>query len=69
MINVAKCPKCEAIIRSVSIEAVDVKQGMQSKFHGVSYSCPSCRTVLSVSIDPIAIKTDIVKELKKALAK
>jgi hypothetical protein len=33
----------------------------------VSFCCPHCRAILSVSIDPIAIKTDIVKELLKKL--
>jgi len=40
--------------------------------HGLSYYCQSCNAVLSVTIDPVALKTDIVdeivRELKKAIA-
>ncbi len=65
--NVGKCPKCEATLSSVNIEHVDVSQNFQSRWHGVSYTCPHCRTILSVSIDPISLKADIVKEVAAAL--
>lgn len=65
MINAGKCPKCEATITYVRIEGVDVKDSGRSAWKGITYCCPSCSTVLSVSIDPIAIKSDIVAELKK----
>jgi len=65
MINGGKCPKCDKVVSAVRIENVDVREGFQSKWHGVSYCCTNCSAVLSVGIDPIAIKTDIVNELKK----
>lgn len=65
MINTGKCPKCETTITSVRIEDVDVKVGFQSRWKGVSFCCPSCSVVLSVAIDPIAIKTDIINALKR----
>ncbi|GAB2181476.1 hypothetical protein DLREEDagrD3_16990 [Denitratisoma sp. agr-D3] len=67
MISQGKCPKCEKIISSVTIEDVDVVVGMQSKWRGISYLCPYCKTVLSVGIDPIALKTETVNGLLKAL--
>jgi len=54
------CPKCEKPITRVSLEKVDVTQGSQAKWLGVSYSCPWCMTILSVGIDPIALKTDTI---------
>jgi hypothetical protein len=69
MMNTGKCPKCEKLLTSVKIEPIDVQQGFQTAWHGVSLSCPWCRAILSVSIDPIAIKTDIVNEVVKALRK
>ncbi len=67
MIRSGKCPKCDKILTSVKIENVDVKLGMSNAWHGVSYSCPYCRAILSASIDPVALKTDIVKEVVKAV--
>lgn len=64
-----KCPSCGQSISSVRIESVDVKQGMKPLWAGVSYVCPNvaCQVVLGVSIDPVAIKTDIVNEVLQGL--
>ena len=64
MINSGKCPKCEKVLTSVKIEKIDVALNLQSKWLGVSYVCPHCSTILSVGIDPIALKTDLVNELR-----
>lgn len=66
-----KCPKCTQLIRSVVIEYVDVVEGLMPKWKGVSYLCPNpaCRVVLGVSIDPIAIKTDIVDNIIERLGR
>lgn len=61
-----QCPKCEKQVTRVKCEGitVDVSGG---GWKGISYSCPWCHAILSVAIDPIAIKADIVKDLLKAL--
>ena len=64
MMNSGKCPKCEKVLNSVKIEKIDVSLNLQPKWLGVSYVCPNCSTILSVGIDPIALKTDLVKELR-----
>ena len=60
MINTGKCPKCEKVVTSVRIEDVNVAVGFQPKWQGIAYCCPSCNTMLSVQIDPVALKTDII---------
>lgn len=67
MINNGKCPKCETVITSVRIEDVDVKVGWESAWKGISYCCPHCNTIISVQIDPVALKTDTVNEIIKKL--
>lgn len=62
-----KCPKCDALINHVNLEYIDVNVANLSKWKGVSYRCPFCICILGVSIDPIAIKTDIVDEILKKL--
>jgi hypothetical protein len=38
-------------------------------WNAVSYQCPHCHTVLSVEIDPIALKSDIVSEVTDGILK
>ncbi len=67
MINTGKCPKCESTITNVKIEGVDVYVSMNKRWRGVSYICPSCNSVLSVQIDPVALKTDIINGVVKKI--
>ena len=67
MINIGKCPKCEKTLSSVNIEDVKVNVGFKPAWKGISYLCPFCNSILSVQIDPIALKTDIVNEIIKKL--
>ena len=69
MINSGKCPKCQKVISCVKIEGVDVKEGFESRWRGVSYYCPHCYTILSVQIDPIAVQTDTVDDIVEKLKK
>lgn len=60
-----KCPKCEKNIHRIKLETVDASAGLSSTtWKCVNYLCPHCFTVLSCQIDPIAIKTDTVREIK-----
>jgi uncharacterized protein with PIN domain len=71
MINTGKCPNCNAVITNVRHEHVTVGQSLfgQKEWHGISYVCPSCSTVLSVQIDPVALYNDTVdKTVERLLA-
>ena len=67
MLNSGKCPKCEKTLTYVTVEHIDINQGFAKKWHGASYVCPHCHAILGVSLDPLALKTDTVKEVVKAL--
>jgi hypothetical protein len=69
MISSGKCPKCEKIIQHAVIEALPIHQSFQAKWLGVSYACPHCNTILSIGIDPVALKTDTISGLLEALRK
>jgi phage FluMu protein Com len=58
-----KCPKCDQLITQVGSSTVDIKVPFGATQRGVSYFCPSCQVVLSVQIDPMVIKSEIVSEL------
>jgi hypothetical protein len=51
------------------MQALDAKVLMGGSWKAISYQCPHCETVLSVEIDPIAVKADIVAEIAKMLGK
>lgn len=63
----AKCPKCDKPLTSVNIGDLNGVVGLQTKWLCVGYACPACHTLLSVQIDPIAIKTDTIAELVQDL--
>ena len=64
-----KCPKCEKTITRVNGKHVEIVVSLDRKLHGISYSCPSCNTVISIQVDPIAIKTDTINGLLEKLKK
>jgi len=64
----ALCPKCSSAVLSVNLREVPIN-AIGHQWVGVCYSCPSCATVLGVSIDPIALKSDIVDEILTTLGR
>ena len=65
-----KCPKCEKPVGQVYIASIDAKLGLSGRgYQAVSYQCPHCQSVLGVQMDPISLKTDIVREVAKALGR
>jgi hypothetical protein len=67
LLNSGKCPHCKEVVSSVRIEDIDINLGPGIDWQGVSYCCPSCDAVLSVQIDPVALKTDIINVLVEEL--
>jgi hypothetical protein len=51
----SKCPHCGKFVSSVSLNDVTI-----GDWRGVSYSCPLCFAVLSIAIDPVALKSDTI---------
>ncbi len=64
MLKVAKCPKCEKTPTHLVGEGIDIRIGGK-KYLGVTYSCPWCRTILGSQMDPIAIMSDTVNQIKR----
>ena len=64
-----KCPHCNGVITSINISDLDGKVKGQSLWRCIGYSCPLCAKTLSVEIDPIALKAQILAELVNLLRK
>jgi hypothetical protein len=71
MLRTGKCPKCEKVLQSVKLEQIDVSVNPLTgpTWNGASYVCPHCGAILSVGLDPVALKADTVKEVLKGLGK
>jgi uncharacterized protein with PIN domain len=58
--NIGKCPYCHGSVNDVILESVTAKvnpaTGSGGPYNGVICLCPSCQSVLSVSIDPKALE-------------
>ena len=70
MFNTGKCPACNKPVLGANVERININAVPGgATWVGVSYVCQNlnCQTVLGVSIDPIALKTDLVKELGKLI--
>ena len=57
-----KCPKCEQLLTDVSLELVDINGPDGRSWKGVAYLCRFCLTILSVGMDPLALKFDTVTD-------
>jgi hypothetical protein len=68
-VHTGKCPHCQKKIASAEVETIDINAGTQRSYKGVSYLCPHCRAVLSVSMDQLALNEDLKIRLLKALGR
>ncbi|MBN3882075.1 MAG: hypothetical protein HWQ44_03555 [Nostoc sp. JL34] len=55
-----KCSKCDSMITSINIENIAGKVNGKDAWNCISYNCPRCNTILSIQIDPVALKTDTI---------
>lgn len=62
----SKCPKCEKVITHVNHVDLTI-HALTKRVTGNGYACPLCQTIISVEVDPIAIKTDTLNAIRKML--
>jgi hypothetical protein len=63
-----KCPACGKFVTFVHGNPIDIHIGA-TKYRGVSFHCPhaTCSAILGCQIDSLAVKNDIVNEVKAAV--
>ena len=71
MLGTGKCPSCGQVPFRINIQSVDMQTPDGTTYRGVSYVCPNaaCQTILGASIDPVAIKSDILAKVQKLLGR
>jgi len=66
--SVGLCPKCGSMVSYAKIDSIALRI-TGAEYKGISYLCPSCSAVLSVSLDHLALTADIAKAVAKRLGK
>ena len=61
------CPHCETVLTSVNIQDLTGNASGRTQWKCIAYTCPHCSKVLSVQIDPVALKTDTLNAVQKLL--
>ncbi len=64
MPNKSKCPYCNATITRLNIEEIELERESGGPWKGVSYACPVCRKILTVSINPDVVKNNIYAHMQ-----
>ncbi len=60
----ATCPYCKAPVRTITAIPVEAKTPL-GKREGVTFSCPSCGTVLGAGLDSLALCESLLARLRK----
>ena len=58
-----KCPKCEKVLAGIAVKEVRGCAG-DRVWHCVSLNCSRCGTSLGVQLDPLAIKAELMDEVR-----
>jgi len=61
--NRGTCPQCKNVINNVETEYVEIGIPPTKTWKGISYLCPSGKTVLSVAIDPVSLREETVERV------
>ena len=69
MLHTGKCPSCSKMVTHLEIQPVEIRQGFNVTYHGVSYQCPFCKAILGAGVDPLALKTDTINGILRGLGK
>lgn len=61
----ATCPYCDATINRLNLQEMTSSSFMGQGWQTIAYVCPFCQKIISVSIDPIAIRADILNAIQQ----
>ena len=62
-----QCLKCEQDMTDVKLKQIMGKDPGDQSLKCIAYTCPHCSTVISVQLDPLALKTDTLNAVRALL--
>lgn len=65
----AKCPNCEKALTNINFKPTRIREPFSTAggYRGIIYYCPWCSHALSVEMDPVSSKADIVSGVSDEL--
>ena len=57
------------ILSNVEVQSITIGTALQAQYKGVAYVCPMpmCSKIISIQMDPIALKSDTIAGVQAAL--
>ena len=65
----SKCGSCGKVVTTTRFNTGTCRAIGGAEYKTVVHSCPFCSAIFSVEIDPLAVRTEIVSQVLKALGK
>lgn len=59
----ATCPECNSLVSHLNIQEMTSSAFFGTQWRTIAFVCPTCQKILSIQIDPIAIRTDIINAI------
>ncbi|WP_423459946.1 hypothetical protein [Ottowia sp. VDI28] len=63
-----KCPRCEQDITQIDMKEITGTASGPKHWKCIAYTCPHCSTLISVQMNPLALKNDILSGVQALLA-
>ena len=60
--NRGLCPKCQEPVDRVETESVAIGIAPAQQEHGISYICPSCKTVLGIHFEAVSVMDQALEQ-------
>lgn len=64
-----KCPECKEVIGSPSFREITVGGVGRTAVATICYTCPKCKTILSIEADPIVTERRLQKMVQEEVRK
>lgn len=65
----SKCPKCDTPLGHLVIQDIEMNVPGGRSWRGNAYTCPRCCVIISVAIDHVALKAELVADIIKGLGR
>jgi hypothetical protein len=59
------CPNCKQHPREILVEDITLNGGPQAKRRGLTFSCSSCHSILSVGFDSLTLQSDFLDDVRE----
>ena len=67
-IPTGRCPTCKQVLKYAHAQDIEIRRGIgEDAWHGTSYVCPHCSTILNLQVLPTSESIDFDDEISENL--